>query len=126
MRRMYDENEIKSIASESGGGKLYKHVIDIQFADRSDYTNAYGIEFTVYGTTSEKANTIPKIRNLYGTQTPTCIINTLSGDAAGVGYLTNLSDNSSSLKLHGYLGSWTPIHTTFPYIIYINDTVTEL
>ena len=25
MRRMYDENEIKSIASESGGGKLYRH-----------------------------------------------------------------------------------------------------
>ena len=27
MRRMYDENEIKSIASESGGGKLYYHEI---------------------------------------------------------------------------------------------------
>ena len=25
MKRMYDENEIKSIASESGGGKLYLH-----------------------------------------------------------------------------------------------------
>ena len=25
MRRMYDENEIKSIASEAGGGKLYTH-----------------------------------------------------------------------------------------------------
>ena len=27
MRRMYDENEIKSIASGSGGGKLYLHKI---------------------------------------------------------------------------------------------------
>lgn len=27
MRRMYDENEIKSIASESGGGKLYLHEV---------------------------------------------------------------------------------------------------
>ena len=27
MKRMYDENEIKSIASESGGGKLYLHNI---------------------------------------------------------------------------------------------------
>ena len=29
MRRMYDENEIKSIASESGGGKLYLHDVTI-------------------------------------------------------------------------------------------------
>lgn len=29
MRRMYDENEIKSIASESGGGKLYLHNLSI-------------------------------------------------------------------------------------------------
>ena len=27
MRRMYDENEIKSIASEAGGGKYYEHNI---------------------------------------------------------------------------------------------------
>lgn len=27
MRRMYDENEIKSIASEAGGGKYYQHRI---------------------------------------------------------------------------------------------------
>ena len=27
MRRMYDQEEIKSIASESGGGKLYLHKI---------------------------------------------------------------------------------------------------
>ena len=30
MRRMYDENEIKSIASESGGGKLYLHDVIIK------------------------------------------------------------------------------------------------
>lgn len=36
MRRMYDENEIKSIASESGGGKLYKHIIKID--DTNDKT----------------------------------------------------------------------------------------
>ena len=30
MRRMYDENEIKSIASESGGGKLYLHDVTIK------------------------------------------------------------------------------------------------
>lgn len=29
MKRMYDENEIKSIASESGGGKWYLHILSI-------------------------------------------------------------------------------------------------
>ena len=29
MKRMFDENEIKQIASEAGGGKLYKHHIRI-------------------------------------------------------------------------------------------------
>lgn len=33
MRRMYDENEIKSIASESGGGKLYIHDVTIKNKD---------------------------------------------------------------------------------------------
>ena len=30
MRRMYDENEIKSIASEAGGGKLYLHAVKVK------------------------------------------------------------------------------------------------
>lgn len=30
MRRMYDENEIKSIASEAGGGKLYIHRVSLE------------------------------------------------------------------------------------------------
>ena len=30
MRRMYDENEIKSIASESGGGKVYIHRVSLK------------------------------------------------------------------------------------------------
>lgn len=29
MKRMFDENEIRQIASEAGGGKLYKHHIKI-------------------------------------------------------------------------------------------------
>ena len=124
MRRMYDENEIKSIASESGGGKLYKHTIDFQFADSA---NEYRIIFVVYSATSEEANTISKFRNLYNAQTPICIINAKGGDhnAAGVGYLTNLLDDSSSPELYGYLGSWTPVHTGFPNA-FISDTVTEL
>ena len=30
MKRMYDENEIKSIASESGGGKVYIHRVSLK------------------------------------------------------------------------------------------------
>ena len=120
----WTENEIKSIASESGGGKLYKHTIDFQFAD-SDYTNEYRIIFVVYSATSEEANTISKFNNLYGAITPTCIIHTKGGDTVGVGYLTNLLYDSSYPELHGYLGSWTPVNTAFPNV-FISDTVTEL
>lgn len=108
----------------SGGGKLYQHTIDFQFAD-SDYTNEYRIGFDVYASTSEPVDSISKFNNLYGSQTPTCIINTKGGDAVGVGYLTNLIEDSSYPELHGYLGSWTPVHTAYPNI-YISDTVTEL
>lgn len=110
--------------SGGGGGKLYKHTINIQFAD-SDYTNEYLIRFVVYATTSEIADTISKFKNLYDGQTPTCIIDTKGGDTVGVGYLTNLLYDSSYPELHGYLGSWTPVNTAFPNI-YIDDTVTEL
>ena len=44
MKRMYDENEIKSIASESGGGKLYRH--DVNFFVGPDE----GYRITVYNT----------------------------------------------------------------------------
>lgn len=43
MRRMYDENEIKSIASESGGGKLYRHQLSIR-----NYATNYYAEVTIY------------------------------------------------------------------------------
>ena len=44
MRRMYDENEIKSIASESGGGsKTYLHSVKI-----SDETGINNIYFNMY------------------------------------------------------------------------------
>ena len=107
----------------SGGGKLYKHAIGFQFADNN--SNEYRINFIVYATTSEIADTLSKVENLCGGQTPTCIVNTKGGDAVGVGYLTNLHYDSSYPELHGYLGSWTPVHTAFPNK-YIDDTVTEL
>ena len=109
----------------SGGSKLYKHTIDFNFAD-SDFTNEYLISFVVYSAISEPVDTISKFRNLYGIQTPTCIINTKGRDAVGVGYLKNLLDDSSYPELHGYLGSWTPISNMAFTNIHIKDTVTEL
>ena len=41
MRRMYDENEIKSIASESGGGKLYLHKTNIHSNDNKYELQVY-------------------------------------------------------------------------------------
>lgn len=106
------------------GRKLYKHTIDFQFAD-TDYNNEYQIRFVVYAATSEPVDTISKFKNLYDSRTPTCIIDTKGGDAVGIGYLTNLLNDSSYPELHGYLGTWTPDNTVFPHI-YISDTVTEL
>ena len=122
----WTENEIKSIASESGGSKLYKHYIDFRLLN-SDSIDEYEIFFIVYAATSEPADTISKFRELYDTYTPTCIVNRRGGpDALGVGYLTNLLDDSSYPELCGYLGSWTPVsNMAFPNI-YIDDTVTEL
>lgn len=109
----------------SGGGKVYKHSISFQFAD-SGNTNKYRINFVVYSATSEAADTISKFKNLYGAQTPTCIIVARDSDtAAGVGFLRNLFNDSSQPELLGYLGSWTPVDTLFPNIE-IYDYVIEL
>lgn len=55
MRRMYDENEIKSIASESGG-KLYAHNIRI--------SEAFGLTLTVYRSTNKEIESIDEIVEL--------------------------------------------------------------
>ena len=58
MRRMYDENEIKSIASESGGGKLYLHYI-------SGTTSAYkNFDFYLYTSSSEPIDSNDKAFNV--------------------------------------------------------------
>lgn len=63
MRRMYDENEIKSIASESGGGKLYIHRVSLKaggpFKDYEYYITVPSSDATPI--TKETAN-----RLLYG------------------------------------------------------------
>ena len=57
MRRMYDENEIKSIASEAGGGKLYLHYI---IGNASNYT----FNVCLYTTSSEPINSNDKAFNV--------------------------------------------------------------
>lgn len=115
----------KPLSEIGGGGKMYKHSISFQFAD-SGNTNKYRINFVVYSATSEAADTISKFKNLYGAQTPTCIIVARDSDtAAGVGFLRNLFNDSSQPELLGYLGSWTPVDTLFPNIE-IYDYVIEL
>lgn len=54
MRRMYDENEIKSIASEAGGGKLYAHALVIRFKDVN--ANSVNINSLVYSSINTAAN----------------------------------------------------------------------
>ena len=59
MRRMYDENEIKSIASESGGGKLYRHYVGLvvqEWNSTSSDRLDYAIGFTVTDTTATAHN----------------------------------------------------------------------
>ena len=56
MKRMYDENEIKSIASESGGGKLYAHNLYIG--------EAFVLSFTVYRPTNKEIESIDEIVEL--------------------------------------------------------------
>ena len=108
----------------SGGGKLYRHSFAIRFSGSDDITE-YEIYFDVYAATSEIADTISKFNNLYGSTTPTCLVTGRGAEALGVGYLTNLRDDSSYAELYGYLGSWTPVFKAFPYVV-ISDTVTEL
>ena len=59
MKRMYDENEIKSIASESGGGKLYRHYVGLVTQKWSSSSNDRFdtvIGFTVTDTTATAHN----------------------------------------------------------------------
>lgn len=109
---------------DASGGKLYRHSMSFYFWN-SDITNKYRISFDVYSTISEKAGTISKFKELYGNRTPTCLIIGPNGTPVGVGFLRNLSNDSSKPELIGYLGSWTPVDTLFPNLE-IDDYVIEL
>ena len=51
MKRMYDENEIKSIASEYGGGKLYLHAVKVK---SSGIYGVPALDFKVISTSNTK------------------------------------------------------------------------
>lgn len=65
MRRMYDEEEIKSIASESGSGKLYKYVAELMI---QDYGTFY---YTFYDTKLLSKADIPQYLNTHAKQCET-------------------------------------------------------
>lgn len=64
MRRMYDENEIKSIASQAGG-KLYKYVAQLKI---EDYATFY---YTFYDTKLLQKADIPQYLNTHTKQCET-------------------------------------------------------
>ena len=107
---------------DASSGKLYRHNMGFYFWDSGD-TPRYRIAFDVYSTSSEKAETISKFKELYdGGQTPTCLI--IAGETvSGVGFLRNLFNDSSKPELLGYLGSWTPVDTLFPNLEIIDYVI---
>ena len=68
MKRMYDENEIKSIASESGGGKLYVHNIEIR------RTGNYGIPVFTCQILNSRASQL-EIKDFQDHKNVGCIVN---------------------------------------------------
>lgn len=114
MRRMYDENEIKSIASEAGGGKLYAHNLYIG--------EAFGLTFTVYRPTNKKIESIDEIVELNNEYIPAAYSD---GDVA-----VAAKKVSTGIQVHGarFEGSEVfPIDTIMQTInISIIDTVIEL
>lgn len=63
MRRMYDENEIKQIASESGGGKKYYHCVEVGFAGTNIPQNEISVRLSFILDTPDKINSIKGLRN---------------------------------------------------------------
>lgn len=51
MKRMYDENEIRQIASEAGGGKLYLHSVKVK---SSGIYGVPALDFKVISTSNTK------------------------------------------------------------------------
>lgn len=63
MKRMYDKNEIKSIASESGGGKKYYHRVLVRFAGANIPQNEIRTWLSFILDTPDKINSIKGLRN---------------------------------------------------------------
>lgn len=63
MKRMYDENEIKSIASEAGGGKKYYHRVSVGFAGANIPQNEIRTWLSFILDTPDKINSIKGLRN---------------------------------------------------------------
>ena len=108
----WTENEIKSIASESGGGKLYAHNITI--------SEAFRLSFTVYRPTNKEIESIDEIVELAnGHFIPAAYDD---GDFAVFAQKV-----STGIKVHGVGDNYIIINTIMQTVnITVRDTVTEL
>lgn len=112
MKRMYDENEIKSIASESGGGKLYAHNITI--------SEAFRLSFTVYRSTNKEIESIDEIVELANNHFIPAAYD--DGDFAVFAQKV-----STGIKVHGVRDDYIVIDTIMQLQqLTIRDHVTEL
>ena len=126
MKRMYDENEIKSIASEAGGGKLYLHAVKVK---SSGIYGLPALDFTVINTSNTKItkDNINKANGAFfdmilsgddATMPPNLYFARsffASPDSVSVSYLKTYPTNSTSSIEIGSGGNYS-----------VTDTVTEL
>ena len=122
MRRMYDKNEIKSIASESGG-KLYKYVAALKI---QDYAEFY---YTFYDTKLLKKTDIPQYLNTHTKQCETVTTVALSIERPNTLVLGFWCDFGSTLLScqtieNGVMSQTTPYIEALPTCV--NLRVTEL
>ena len=128
MRRMYDENEIKSIASESGGGKLYFH--DITISDTAPGSShrlkiiilsSKAEKFTINDIINSKSTIIPKNFINYSTHTA-YEVNTIMFD-------TSVPDEPGSISVYYFDKYPYATNSTTYYELNsykISDNVSEL
>ena len=128
MKRMYDENEIKSIASESGGGKLYFH--DITIMDTAP-GSSHRLKIIILSSKAEKF-TINDIANSNATIIPKEFIDYSSHIAYEVNSImfdTSVPDEPGSVSVYYFDKYPYATNSTTYYELNsykISDYVTEL
>lgn len=63
-RRMYDENQIKSIASEAGGGKIYRHILNI--TNNANNTNSINLNMEIISSKDLNIDSLTDLKTILG------------------------------------------------------------